>query len=630
MITTSFVLRTDAHILASSNTEAHTSIENNAMDDWSLGEPRGARGQRESISFRRRNGTFLGLIVTTTVSLLLVASNQRQWSISGGAYVTLNKYRSSVQIAVQVISAWFGFLQQNVVCQLFNYATRLRLRNIPPTLDAVYAWNCISATRTAWALRIKFLIPTLVFALAMLVPSALWAGAITPTLIVAQSPRPGSLHIPQFQNSSMIREWPSEIGSSGPLLRTAKGLFSFSPGVRMLGSLVASAASATTVDGGVRQHPKFDNTRYTYNGRSYGVGASAGLADSLITDDPLVLSYMFQENGLRADVECIYNSSTEFVITSEEDTYIYPAVGFLPDSGSSEEYSDYFGHGSDAIVAIGVTANNDSTERILGIAAGKSYDTLNATQCTITFVPRTFNVSVSLSDHFINVTDSSSGIDFAASKNLTHVLTRQFELIANDQTNLYVSLIGDSFNSSIANYNSSVSSNDSQSPSEASATLAGLTNSVTAMVDDLLVAYSSAQLMVMNDTNLVRATVKVHAFRYGSGVYIYLTLAINTVILLLVAEEALRTRGWKDLLYFDYMDPRSLIIGGSMGGSAIAHAAKDAWIDRKRPIYRYDSVDIGNVKVALHQNKSIILESSKSRQKELPRIQSRDIRHPES
>ena len=579
----------------------------------------------ESVNFLRRNGNFFGLIVTTTVSVLLVTSNQRQWSISGGAYFTLNKYRSSVQIAVQVISVWFGFLQQNIVCQLFNYATRLRLRKIPPSLDAIYAWNCSSTARIAWALRIKFLLPTLVFALAMLVPSALWAGAITPTLIVTQSLRPGSLHIPQFRNTSMIREWPSEVGRSGPLLRTAKGLFSFSPGMRMLGSLVASAASATTVDGGVRQHPKFDNTRYTYNGRSYGVGASAGLADSPIADDPLALSYMFQENGLRADVECIYNSSTEFIITGEEETYIYPAVGYLPDSGSSEEYSDYFGHGLDAIVAIGVTTNNDSTERILGIAAGKSYDNLNATQCTINFIPRTFNVSVSLSDHLINVTDSSSGIDFAARRNLTHILTRQFELIANGQTNLYVSLIGDSFNSSIASYNISLSMNDTQSPSEASATLAGLTNSVTAMVDDLLVAYSSAQLMIMNDTSLVPATVKFHAFRYGSELYIYLTFVINTVVLFLVAEEALRTRGWKDLLYFDYMDPRSLIIGCSMGGGAIAHAAKDAWIDRKRPIYRYDSVGIGNVRVELHQNnKSIVLESSRSRQKELPRIPSRD------
>ena len=63
----------------------------------------------------------------------------------------------------------------------------------------------------------------------------------------------------------------------------------------MLGSLVASAASATTVDSGVRRHTKSDDSRYTYNGRSYGFGAPAGLADSSITDDPLALSYMFKK-----------------------------------------------------------------------------------------------------------------------------------------------------------------------------------------------------------------------------------------------------------------------------------------------------------------------------------------------
>ena len=317
----------------------------------------------------------------------------------------------------------------------------------------------------------------------------------------------------------------------------------------MLGSLLASAASATPVDGGIWQHPKLDNTRYTYNGRSYGVGASVGLADSPITKNTLTLSYMYQENGLRADVACIYNTSTKFVIADESETYIYPVVGNLPDSGDSEEYSDYFGHSNDAIVAIGVTTNNASTEHILGIAAGKSYATLNATQCTITFTPRIFNVSISLSDRSINVTDISNGVDFAASRYLTHRLVRQFELITNDQTSLFVSVIGDSFNSSIASYNSSVISKGSPAPSEASATLARLRNSVIAMVDDLLVAYSSAQLVIMNDTNIVPAVVQIHAFRYGSGLYIYLTFAINTAILLLLAEEALRTRGCKDLVY---------------------------------------------------------------------------------
>ncbi len=170
--------------------------------------------QRESIAFFRKNGNLLSLLMTTTVSLLLVASERRQWTISGDSYIALNKYRRSVQIAVQVISASFGFLQQNVVCQLFNHATTLRFREKPPTLNAVYAWNSISSACAAWGLRIEFTLPTLIFALAMVVPSAIWAGAITPALVVTQVPKLGSLLVPQFENSTMIREWPSEIGNN--------------------------------------------------------------------------------------------------------------------------------------------------------------------------------------------------------------------------------------------------------------------------------------------------------------------------------------------------------------------------------------------------------------------------------
>ncbi len=565
---------------------------------------------------------FLSLLFITIVTVLLVISDKKQFSVSGSYYVTLTKHRTSVQIVVQIISASFGFLQQSVTCQLFNYATRLRFRRKPPTLDAIYAWNSISAARAAWGLRTTFLLPTLIFALSMLIPSALWAGAITPTIIATQSSSLSPLAIPQFQNSSNIREWPCEIGKSGPLLRTPKGLFSFSPGLRMLGSLVSSAASATTVDGRIRQHPKSDNSRYTYNGRSHGVGSSVGLVDDVIASNPLALSYVYQENGLRADVKCIYNLSTEYVAGAEYDTEIYPIHGKLPNSrDGAEEYSDFFGHNTDAIVSIGVAANNASTERILGIAAGESYATLNATQCTINFSPKIFKVSVSLTDHSINVTEVSDGMDFPASQNLTRTLIRQFEFITNDQTSLYVAVLGDSFNSSIASYNSSVAT----PPSQAEATLAGLTNSVTAMVDDLLVAYASAQLMIMNDSSLVYAAVEINAFRYGSTLYIYLTFAINTAIILLLVEEALRTRGWRDLLHFDYTDPRCLIVGASMGGCAVARVAEDARIDRGKPLYKYDERAVGDVRVALHENqRAIVLDTSRSEQKELPRIASRD------
>lgn len=151
---------------------------------------------------------------------------------------------------------------------------------------------------------------------------------------------------------------------------------------------------------------------------------------------------------------------------------------------------------------------------------------------------------IGLSDHSINVTEVSDGIDFLASQNLTRTLVRLFELVTNDQTSLYVAIIGDSFNSSITSYNSSVAAHPSAAPpSQAEATLAGITNSVTAMVDDLLVAYASAQLMIMNDSSILYTPVEIKAFRYGTRLYIYLTFAINTAIIVLLIEEALRTKG---------------------------------------------------------------------------------------
>lgn len=603
----------------------HLDIRHSTLDQSHKGSQI-TQKRRESVNYFHKYFSFSGLVITTIVSLLLIASDRSNYSVSGDSYTTLSKYRASAQIAVQLISASFGFLQQSVLCQLFNYHTRLRIRTVPPTLDALYAWNSISAARPAWGLRFKFFLPTALFTIGTLVPAALWAGAITPTTIVTQASGTILIPVPQFKNAVNVREWPSEIDASGPLLRNSRGLFTFSPGVKLLGSLLTSAATATTVDGGIRQHAKFDNTRYTYNGRSFGAGASAGLADDSISANLLALSYTYLENSLRPDVQCIHNLSTQFLIEEESLTNIYPVRGYLPNSGDSESYSEYYGHSSDAIVAIGVTNNNASSERILGIAAGSSYAALNTTQCTFHFVPKCFNVSVDLLDHAINVTEVSEGSDFAASANLTYALVRQFELISNDQTSLYVSLLGDSFNSSIANYNSSIVSNSTHpAPSHTAATLAGLTNSIAAMAEDLLVAYNSAQLTIMNDTSLVRAKVQIHAFRYGSSVYIYISFAINTAIILLLIEESIRTRAWRNMLYFDYMDPRTLIVGASMGGCRLAVAAKEAWTDRSRPLYQYRDMAVGTVRVALHENhNALVLDTLRSTQKELPGIVNND------
>lgn len=568
----------------------------------------GRRGDTDIVHPIRKTAVFAVLIVTTIVASLLLAGTLNNWTISGGAYSALQPNRASVQIAVQVISLILGNLQVGVVCCLINYATRLQLNKFSQKLDIVLAWNNLITRRPSWGLRSHYLVPIVLFIFTAQVPAALWAGAITPVPVITQASSPASIPTPQYQNSSYIREYPSEVDSEGPLLRSTKGVFGYSPGMRLLGSLLASGASATTVDGGVRQHAKLDNTRFTYYGRSYGVGASVGLADESVAKNSLAKSYSFQERGLRADVGCVYNSSTEYVIGGEVDPNIYPVSGNLPNSGKLSEYSEYYSNsGGSKIVAIGVSRNQESSQRIIGIAAGSNYAFLNATQCNIEFLPTLFNISVGLVDRSINVSEVSAGNDFTARENLTYALIRQLGLISADQTSLYLSFVGDSINSSIASYNLSISALNGAPPTQPSATLVGLTNSITAMIDDLLVAYASAQLLIANDSTPTLATLQVQAFVFGSAIYVYLIFMINTAVILVLIEEAFRTRNWKGLSSFDYMDPRSLIIGSSLGGKAVAEKVETLARGNKKSVYEHDSHQIGNIRVLLDDHRSIVL-----------------------
>jgi hypothetical protein len=148
----------------------------------------------------------------------------------------------------------------------------------------------------------------------------------------------------------------------------------------------------------------------------------------------------------------------------------------------------------DAIVAIGVAHNLSTTissrSRYLAIAAGNSYSNLNNVQCVANFVPATFNISVGIAGKNITVTPVSSPDGMNAP---THVLMRQLELISNDQTGIYTSLVGDSLNASVSNHQTAISPGGHRgSISDDNVMLIGVTNSITAMLDDMLVVYSSA------------------------------------------------------------------------------------------------------------------------------------------
>lgn len=238
------------------------------------------------------------------------------------------------------------------------------------------------------------------------------------------------------------------------------------------------------------------------------------------------------------------------------------------------------------------------------------YASLNSTQCNIDFQSAIYNVTVDLDNRNITVKlagheNSDTKYDIEPSGLLTFLTTWQFYLMASDQTSLYSSLIGNSIKASINNY--VINSNNFQIKPE-DAALGGLQNSITAMTDDLLTCYASAQLMVANNTTPSPVAITIKALQFGERKYIILVVVLNTLLILLVLEEAIRTGVWAFLTDFDYMNPRNLLVGSSRGGRELAEVVDTVRANDQDLRYLAGEKDVGRLRV-VQKGTSITLAS---------------------
>lgn len=482
------------------------------LSQSSAGEPTPGHSQKRGIPWLDALLVAGAMSATTIVSSCLLAADRTQWTFPAFLYNIIDENRASVQLVIQVFSNAFALMWIWVLSTMVNHGTRARLCYHAVEVKTLRLWQCLCFRTMDWGLPARSAVVLLLYIVVTAVPSAIWAGALTPIPTTVSSI--DIIKIPSWADTSKIREYPSEIDETGPSLRNSRGFFTYSVGVQLQGDLLSSASSATTVDGSVRQHQKIDYTRFGYYGRSYGVGSSVGLTDRDIISHPRTLNYTFMETGFETYVDCARNSSSAFRI--QPDGYYYAATGELPNSVTGDpEYSVYVGHDTAAIVAIGVGRNWQAPTRVLAVAAGSQYDHLNKMHCELRFEPRRFNITVDIKSRNITVTPVASPkpINFQPS-NLTHVLTRQFELIANTQTNLYVSLLGNSLNASISDFITAQAASGKMM-SLVEATPFGLTNAVEAMADDMLTAYAQAQLVVADDTHEIEVGVIRAAMRAG-------------------------------------------------------------------------------------------------------------------
>jgi hypothetical protein len=532
-------------------------------------------------------GIFLGLIFATGLNGALLYGVEKGWTVSGKTFNIVTTNRGSTQILVQILSHLLGLLSVISVTQLVNFSTRILALRITMTLDMITAWASLSSARIDWNLPLRFLIPTMIFAILAAGPSALWTGVLTPIVTTTwDNSTSRNIPVPVFSMDKYdsTRYWNRyqslTNNESDPPIRNDRGVFTYAIAKNLLGPLMFSASIASSGNA-TWTHQKIDQTRYSYVGRSYGTGSSIGLLDDDYTQGNLVQGYTFQQRSYLPNVNCIKNQSALFWIqpvSTSSTIRIVAATGELPNSMRGEgEYSEYATIGDgEGVLAFGIATgqHRDNSSHVLAIAAGNKYADFNGTQCTMTFEPVLFQVSVNTTEKLVEVTPISATDDIEPSGNLQYLITRNVGDISIVGTGLYTSLLGDSLVASNSTYWAGAPSLGQLGQLQKDLILKGSENFLTSLLDDVIVAFGSAQLLIANDTVLTPVSLQVSAIQFGTRTYSRVSMAINCLILVLTLVEMIRTRRWRDLPFFDYTNVRHNIIASSAGGSDLAKAAQ--------------------------------------------------------
>ena len=133
-----------------------------------------------------------------------------------------------------------------------------------------------------------------------------------------------------------------------------------------------------------------------------------------------------------------------------------------------------------------------------------------------------------------------------------------------------------------------------------------LEDSFNAMLDDIIGGFGAAQLYwetemesQIDTSTTIPLDSQYSAIRLGQDGYIFATLAINLIILVIAIEEAIRTRNWKGLPLLDYLNLTSMVVASSAGGTEVAEACTQKHKQGKVWQGKSGSEEAGEVRVRL-------------------------------
>ncbi|CAD6583814.1 MAG: hypothetical protein ASARMPRED_001511 [Alectoria sarmentosa] len=543
--------------------------------------------------FRAKAIILPGLLLTTLVSCLLLGLTLSNWYSDGFLYNVQNTRRATIQIIVQVLSTVLAGLQLFALSALIKYDTSLSIARRPMTLDTLKFRNAVQLKSLDFDLRFGHTMSLLLLLVAVQFPSALWAGALTPVSTNVEVIR--QYQVPSYSRAS-ASFWdylcaPSSnctsIGNQYPNI-TNEGTFTYRPWRDLSGVLLNSVASASSRNSSASQHSTLNNSPFTYHGRSYGAASSVGLINSLADSDSpsknvnitQTNGYKFEETSYLSNVECYYNESSNVnisTLTNNDDIYEYdpgdtPNIFWPTGSLSTGPIlgSAVFAFDNNGTVVF-VAAVYNSSDYAYGFVNGGSYPNFTNIQCTVTFVPSVFNVSVDVAHSNITVTPApdTPSIDIEPTGRIKNNSFAQAQYLSSAVTTIYASFIGQSFLSNVEN----VQTRENHTYITPSDVETGVSEALESLIDNSLSIYGAAQVILATDTASVTATVQLMAVKLGEPAYVYISFAINLLVVLIVIVEAIRTRFWNGLPLFNSMDIKSAILGASAGGTALSDAA---------------------------------------------------------
>ncbi|MCJ1389393.1 hypothetical protein MMC18_002250 [Xylographa bjoerkii] len=503
------------------------------------------------------------VLLPTLFSIILILL--RDWNSLASFRRNIQNYRSASSLIVQIISSGLGGLQTLTATSLLEAATRVYLLERSAEIEDVHLWTTLLAPCIDTSFRKWRLVAVVVFFLIAQIPAALWAGALTPVFMTATLTT-GSIQVPAYTTATEDI-WNNEFQVRGPKV------FNVQTSCTKINSAGGYMASCPVPDmQAPRDHSKNDNPDWIYRGRSYGVGSSQGLSSiSSLPSGSRLEAYNYTEIGYIATVDCYHNSSSEYYFNPDNnatDVTVWHVDGYLPNSApeNPEKYpvlSWSTGPGSVGILNWSAVVNDN--RNMIAIAAGD--------HCSVAFALSNFTVTVNTIAQSILVNPQ-----FAASHLLTDI-EPSGRLIANAMysvrllsfmsTSLYVSVLGETLFRNIETLRAR-HSNDTPTADSPSVANAAVAESFAAILDDVLVAYGAAQLVLANASSTVPVTGVYQAVRIGQNTYIYATLAVNILLLLAVVVEMVRTWLWLRLPDFEYSNITSVIIAASAGGIGLA------------------------------------------------------------